>query len=50
MHLKKHKHSAPDRPVVNNTQIPNYSIAKYFNYRLNNSINLPHKYTSMHVK
>jgi Asp-tRNA(Asn)/Glu-tRNA(Gln) amidotransferase A subunit family amidase len=41
-YIKTHKENEPIRPVIDNTQVPSYNIAKFFNNRLKNYINLTH--------
>ena len=40
--IKTQKLNEPIRPVVNNTHIPSYKIAKHRNKSSNNLINLPY--------
>jgi hypothetical protein len=50
IHIKTHKENEPIRPVINNTQAPTYKIAKYFNQKLNNLLNLPNTYITCNTK
>ena len=44
-YIKTHKENKPIRPVVDKTQAPSYKIAKFFNSRIKEYINVPNTYT-----
>jgi hypothetical protein len=45
-----HKEDRPIRPVINNTQVPSYKLAKYINKKLKQLIILPYTYASKNSK
>jgi hypothetical protein len=46
-YIKTHKENNPIRPVIDNTQVPSYKIARFLNKRIKEYINLPNTYITL---